>query len=133
MRWEIAAIGYCFGGAVCLTMARLGMDLAGVASFHGALETETPAAAGVVKAKIKVYHGNDDAMVSLESVESFKQEMDAAGADYEFVGYDGAGHGFTSREADANNAKFGLPVGYNQAADEDSWQRLQKFLQSLFG
>jgi dienelactone hydrolase len=129
---QIAAIGYCFGGAVCLAMARAGMDLAGVASFHGALETESPAVAGAVKAKVRVYHGNDDAMVSLENAEALQKEMDAAGADYEFVGYDGAGHGFTSREADTNNAKFGLPVGYNQAADEDSWQRLQKFLQSLF-
>ncbi len=129
---QIAAIGYCFGGAVCLAMARAGMPLAGVASFHGALETDSPAEPGAVKASVRVYHGNDDAMVSTESAAAIQAEMTAAGADFEFVGYDGAGHGFTSPEADVNNAKFGLPVGYNQAADEDSWQRLQGFLQSLF-
>ena len=32
---HIAAIGYCFGGGVVLHMARLGVDLDGVVSFHG--------------------------------------------------------------------------------------------------
>ena len=56
----------------------------------------------------------------------------AAGADFEVVGYDGAAHGFTSPEADGNNARYGLPVGYDKAADEDSWSRLQGFLGELF-
>ena len=34
---EIAAIGYCFGGAVVLYMASTGADLDAVASFHGAI------------------------------------------------------------------------------------------------
>ncbi|HEY7885503.1 MAG TPA: dienelactone hydrolase family protein, partial [Cellvibrionaceae bacterium] len=32
---RIAAQGYCFGGAVVLNMARLGLDLDGVVSLHG--------------------------------------------------------------------------------------------------
>jgi dienelactone hydrolase len=129
---KIAAIGYCFGGAVVLTMARGGADLAGVASFHGALATPQPAAPGAVKARILVCHGNEDAMIPAAQVEAFKQEMDAAGANYEFVGYDGALHGFTNPEADANGAKYELPLAYNQAADEDSWNRLQNFLARVF-
>ncbi|OQW94134.1 MAG: dienelactone hydrolase, partial [Beggiatoa sp. IS2] len=57
---KIAAIGYCFGGGVVLTMARLGVDLDGVASFHGSLSTEHPAKAGEVKAKMLVLHGEAD-------------------------------------------------------------------------
>ena len=34
---RIAAQGYCFGGAVVLNMARMGVDLDGVVSYHGAL------------------------------------------------------------------------------------------------
>jgi dienelactone hydrolase len=34
---KLAAIGYCFGGAVVLHAARVGMPLAGVVSFHGSL------------------------------------------------------------------------------------------------
>src|SRR6058998_2454570 len=40
---RIAAIGYCFGGGVVLGMARSGADLAAVVTFHGSLETRSPA------------------------------------------------------------------------------------------
>ncbi|UCH30686.1 MAG: dienelactone hydrolase family protein [Myxococcales bacterium] len=40
---DIAAIGYCYGGAVVLHMARFGFDLDGAVSFHGMLATEAPA------------------------------------------------------------------------------------------
>ncbi len=46
---KTAAIGYCFGGAMVLHMARIGMPLSAVASFHGALgsfHTAEPAASG---------------------------------------------------------------------------------------
>ncbi len=42
---RIAAIGYCFGGTVVLEIARSGADVAGVVSFHGGLDTPTPAEA----------------------------------------------------------------------------------------
>ena len=54
---RIAAIGYCFGGAVVLDMARAGADLAAVVTFHGALATKTPAQPGKVKARILVLTG----------------------------------------------------------------------------
>ena len=40
---RVAAIGYCFGGTCVLELARSGADLAGVVSFHGGLDTPTPA------------------------------------------------------------------------------------------
>jgi hypothetical protein len=43
---KIAAIGYCFGGGIVLHMARAGVDLDGVASFHGSLGTDKPADQG---------------------------------------------------------------------------------------
>ena len=46
---KIAAIGYCFGGSVVLEMAIEGVDLAGVASFHGSLGGLSTPAAGAVK------------------------------------------------------------------------------------
>ena len=36
---RLGAIGYCFGGALVLNMARMGMDLRTVVSFHGALDS----------------------------------------------------------------------------------------------
>ena len=42
---RIGAVGYCFGGAVVLNMARAGADLAGVVGFHASLGLNTPAPA----------------------------------------------------------------------------------------
>src|SRR5215470_11121594 len=40
---RIGAVGYCFGGAVVLNMARAGADLAGVVGYHASLGPNTPA------------------------------------------------------------------------------------------
>ncbi len=60
---RIAAIGYCFGGAMVLHAARTGMPLAGVVSFHGALGSSHKPAPGSVLAKIMVCHGAEDVLV----------------------------------------------------------------------
>ncbi|MDX2171218.1 MAG: dienelactone hydrolase family protein, partial [Deltaproteobacteria bacterium] len=60
---RIAAIGYCFGGAMVLHAARIGTPLRGVVSFHGALGSFHKPAAGTVKAKILVCHGAADSLV----------------------------------------------------------------------
>jgi len=65
---RIGAIGYCFGGGVVLNMARQGADLKAVASFHGNLTAIKPAEPGMVKAKIKVYHGADDKFIPAEAI-----------------------------------------------------------------
>ena len=113
-------------------MARFGKDLDGVASFHGNLGTETPAKPGAVKAKVLVLHGAADPFVPKEQVAAFKKEMDAAGADYEFIEYPGALHAFTNPDATANGEKFKIPLKYDEKADEQSWAELQKFLEALF-
>src|SRR5260370_345492 len=48
---RVAVIGYCFGGAVALDMARSGADLAAVATVQRPLATKTPAAPGTIKAR----------------------------------------------------------------------------------
>ncbi len=129
---QTAAIGYCFGGSVVLNMARQGLDLDGVASFHGSLGASTPAQPGKVKAQVLVLTGSDDSMVPPPQVAAFEQEMQAAGVNYKVVVYEGAEHSFTNPQADAIGDKFDLPVSYNAEADAASWQELQGFLQKLF-
>lgn len=131
---KLAAIGYCFGGAVVLNAARQGVPLAGVVSFHGALATQTPATAGAVKAKILVEHGALDSMVTADNVAAFKTEMDKAGADYRFVSLEGAKHGFSNPDADRlGHGEHGGPdIGYNKAADVKSWADMQAFLKKIF-
>lgn len=130
---RIAAIGYCFGGTVVLDMARAGVDLDGVASFHGALATEVPAEPEMVQAKVLVLHGDADVMVPPEQVEAFKAEMDAAGVDYEFIGYPGVQHSFSNPNATRMGEQYDMPLAYDEEADRHSWETLQQFLNSLWG
>jgi len=130
---RVAAIGYCFGGGVVLEMARRGADLAGVASFHGALSTDDPARPGDIRAPILVLHGGADRIVGDAQVRAFREEMERAGADYEFIEYPGAPHSFTNPAADEAAERFDLPVGYDQRADRESWQALEAFLAEVFG
>ena len=130
---RVAAIGYCFGGGVVLNMARQGVDLKGVASFHGSLKAVKPAQPGGVKARVLVLHGADDKFIPQEQIEAFQQEMRAAGADFQFTSYPGALHSFTNPEADENAKKFNMAIAYNADADKKSWDELKKFLKMIFG
>jgi dienelactone hydrolase len=129
---KTAAIGYCFGGGVVLHMARAGADLAGVVSFHGSLPGEAIEDPHAVKAKVLVLHGAADPFTTPEQIDAFKKSMDDAGVDYRFVVYQGAKHSFTNPEADTFAEKFGLPLAYDAAADEQSWQAMKEFLEEIF-
>jgi dienelactone hydrolase len=129
---RIAAIGYCFGGAVVLHMARAGVDLDGVVSFHGSLATDAPAKAGLTPAKVLVLHGGSDKFVLAEEVANFVKEMEAAGVDYQMVTYPEAMHGFTNPNATLYGEKFNIPLQYNGEADRESWEEMKTFLKEIF-
>jgi dienelactone hydrolase len=129
---RVGALGFCFGGGVVLNMARMGEDLAGVASFHGSLGTKNPAKAGGVKSKMLVMNGADDPFVKPEAIDAFKKEMDAAKVDYRFVNYPGAVHAFTNPEATEKGQKFKLPLAYNEKADKESKAEMLKFFAGVF-
>jgi len=126
---RVAAIGYCFGGGIVLAMARQGVNLDAVVSFHGAIATQQPAAPGAVKARLLVLNGEDDGMVTAEQIAAFKKEMTAAHAKFEFVNLPHAKHAFTNPDAD----KVGMPaLAYNAAADQASWDKLLKLFAEVF-
>jgi len=128
---KLAAMGYCFGGQVALELARSGADLAGVVSFHGALDTPTPQDARKIKGKILACHGGADPFVPPEHVAAFKKEMEDAKVDYQFISYGpGVLHGFTN--PDNRNAPLN-GVAYNETADRRSWKAMQTFFEELFG
>lgn len=129
---RIAAIGYCFGGATVLNMARLGTDLAAVVSFHGNLATQTPARTGQVKARVLVLNGADDEFVSIQSIMAFEKEMILAGVDYRFVNYPGVRHGFSNPDADRLGKANNLPIAYDAEADKQSWQAMQQLFRDVF-
>ena len=128
---QIAAIGYCFGGAMALNMARMGEPLTGVVSFHGSL-IGVPAKKELMTSKILICHGEEDKFVKKEEVEAFKKEMDDIGADYIFKQYPNATHAFSNPAATEWGKKFNIPIAYNAAADQASWKEMQLFLNKIF-
>ena len=129
---KIAAIGYCFGGGIVLQMARQGIDLDGVVSFHGSLTSSIPVYKGSIKSKVLVFNGEADSFVKAEHIDAFKTEMEAADVDYQFVNFIGAKHSFTNPAADSFGEKFNLPLAYDKKADEASWQAMHQFFDTLF-
>ncbi len=128
---RIGAIGYCFGGSTVLSMARQGLDLKGVVSFHGGLGGLMPAKKGEIKARILVCNGGADEYVTADQIATFKSEMDSAGANYTFKSFDGAVHSFTNPAADSLGKKFDMKVAYNAAADSASWADMKAFFQDV--
>ena len=126
---RLAAVGYCFGGTTAIQLAYAGADLKGVVSFHGSLPLPTPDEAAMIKGKVLIEHGNDDAFVPPEWVEAFKAAMSDAGVALTFHGHDGARHGFTNPDADSLGMEN---LKYDKAADEASWKSMQMLFSEIF-
>jgi len=130
---SLAAIGYCFGGAVVLHAARTGAALDGVAAFHaGSLDAMAEGKKGEVVSQVLVAHGAADPFVKPESVVAFKKEMETLGVNLEWHEYEGAQHAFTNPGATEKGKKFDLPLAYDEQADKQSWDELKDFLQTIF-
>ena len=127
---KIAVIGYCFGGAQALNMARQENDLKGAVSFHGNLMTGIKPKNN--KVRMLVLNGAADTFVPAEEIAAFKKEMDSAKVNYKFVNYPNAVHSFTNPESTAMGEKFKMNVAYNKDADEKSWQEMKTFLTEIF-
>jgi dienelactone hydrolase len=126
---RVAAIGYCFGGTTVLELARSGAQLNGVVSFHGGLDSPTPADGKNIKCKVLVLAGADDPFQSPENLTAFENEMRDSGVDWQIVFYGGAQHAFTQPQVDKehlNGAK------YNEKADKRSWQAMKDFFAEIF-
>ena len=128
---RIGAIGFCFGGGVVLEMARRGLPLAGVVSFHGNLSGLSPVKPGAVKARVLVLNGADDPFIKPDQIVTFKQAMDAAGARYRIISYVGAKHAFTNPDANEYGRKFNLPFAYHAVADVRSWEAMRSLFETV--
>ncbi|MCX7285619.1 MAG: dienelactone hydrolase family protein [Novosphingobium sp.] len=126
----VAAVGYCMGGQAALELARGGADIVLAASFHGLLDTQSPARPGAVKARILICHGDADPLVPRAQVIAFWKEMDAAGANWHFHSYSGVKHGFTDPGSDARGM---AAIGYDTSADRQSWSALIDLLDEVLG
>ena len=122
---ETVVIGYCFGGAAALELARSGRaeDVSGYVTFHGSLSTPKDQAYPSSTPPILIAHGGADASVTMEDVATLSKELESAGVPYEIQVYSGAPHGFTHFGSDR----------YQKRADEKSWDAFLVFLAANLG
>ncbi|MBY8829004.1 dienelactone hydrolase family protein [Hephaestia mangrovi] len=126
-----AAAGFCFGGKCALDMARAGLDVRGVVSFHGVYDRPDYANVSPIRAKVLVCHGWDDPIGPPESVVALGRELTESDADWQIHSYGGAGHAFTDVEL-KGKPPIRPGVAYEEKADRRSWQAMKDFLTELF-
>lgn len=106
-------------------MARMGLALKGVVTFHGALAAASPEDTKSIKTKLLILHGAIDPYVKADEVAQFQKELNEANVNYEFVAYSGAVHAFTEKHV-GTDVKTG--AAYNEQADRRSFLAMQNFL-----
>jgi len=128
---KVAAVGYSLGGKVVLEMARLGKDLAAVASIWGVIDTPAkPAAKGAVKARILVQAPEKDDWAPADKVKALQKEMKAAGARMKVVSYPGTVHGWSRPDATLRAKRHNLGIRFDARAMLKSQKDLNKFLKA---
>jgi dienelactone hydrolase len=126
---RLAAIGFCFGGAAAIELARSGAPLAAVAGFHAGVLPGSAEDDRAIRAKLLLCHGEQDPVVPASQIQDFTARLTEAGVDWQLHLYGGVGHSFTNREIDA----WGLPgFRYEEAADRRSWAALMHLFGELF-
>jgi len=126
---RVAAIGYCFGGTAVIELARSGADVSGIVSFHGGLDSPTPADGKNIKCPLLICHGADDPFEKPEDLAAFENEMRDAKVDWRLIMYGGAVHAFTQPDPGFSNPG----ARYNEKADKRSWEDMKLFFAEIFG
>ncbi|SEN35304.1 dienelactone hydrolase family protein [Palleronia pelagia] len=116
----LVVIGYCFGGAVTLEMARSDMadEAVGYATFHGGLGTPEGQSWDGDEPPILVAHGAADTSITMDDVAEFTNTLNEAGNTFTVEVYSGAPHAFTVIGSDR----------YQERADTESWEAFSDFL-----
>jgi dienelactone hydrolase len=112
------AMGYCFGGAAVLELARSGADLKGFVTFHGGLSTPAGQDYAKTRGKLLILHGTADKNITMDDFARLAAQLEKNGIRHEMITYGGALHAFTV---------FGSGR-YREDADKKSWKRFTQFL-----
>lgn len=115
-------MGYCFGGAAVLELARSGFDMKGFVTFHGGLATPEDQDYSKTKGELLILHGSADTNITMENFAALTNELEKHKIPHEMITYSGAPHAFTVFGSDR----------YRADADRKSWRRFTEFLQEIF-
>ena len=122
---EAVVMGYCFGGAAVLELARSGKaeGVKGYVTFHGGLSTPEGQSYPKDTPPLLIAHGGADTSITMDHVAALSKELEATGVEYEIQVYSGAPHAFTVFGSDR----------YRERADMQSWDAFEDFLATRFG
>lgn len=122
---DAVVMGYCFGGAAVLELARSGKgeNIKGFATFHGGLATPEGQSYPSTTAPILVAHGGADTSIKMTEVAALSEQLEAAKVPYEIQVYSGAPHAFTVIGSER----------YQENADKQSWGAFTDFLKTNLG
>lgn len=112
------AMGYCFGGAAVLELARAGTDLKGFVTFHGGLDTPEGQDYSKTQGKLLILHGTADTNIPMKVFAQLATELEEDDIAHEMITYGGAPHAFTVFGGDR----------YHEDADRKSWNQFSDFL-----
>lgn len=121
---QAVVVGYCFGGAATLELARSGEAdrVVGYASFHGGLSTPDGQSYSAQSGPLFVAHGGADTSITNADAAALADQLEQAGATYTLSIYSGAPHAFTVFGSDR----------YQTRADTQSWAELTTFMSDNF-
>ena len=115
---NVVAMGYCFGGAAVLELARSGENLKGFVTFHGGLSTPEGQDYSLTKGKLLIMHGSADSNITMDDFARLANALEEKKVAHEMITYSGAPHAFTVFGSDR----------YRDDADKKSWLRFSQFL-----
>lgn len=131
---RLAAIGYCFGGAVVIELARSAPELKCVVAFHpgmsGPVALPEKDDRKIPNCKVMVCAGANDPLIPNSAQVKFVELMNAAGADWQFLSYGGAMHSYTDRSVDAMNTPG---FKYDARTDRRSWAAMKDLFAEAMG
>ena len=125
---RVAAIGFCFGGACVLELARSGAAARAVVSYHGILTSAQPMQPGGFAGEVHAYCGAQDPYAPLAQIESLRAEMASAAVRHTITTFGEAAHGFTDPAADGLGR---AGIAYNVLADRLSWAGTVALLEAV--
>jgi len=115
---KVASLGWCFGGGQSLQLALSGQPLDATVIYYGSKLVTDPNELSRIKWPVLGIFGQDDQVVSVDSVNQFRDALNKDGITNEIYVYPGVGHAFAN------------PSGMNFAPREtqDAWQKTLSFL-----
>jgi len=126
---RIGAFGFCLGGTTVLELVRAGDKLAGVVTLHGDLTAGRRAVPGSVRTPVLILNGADDKSVTAETIAAFQHEMNAGGADWQFVDFSGTVHCFALPAAGSDPTSN---CRYNPVSARRAYRMMDDFFDEVF-